>query len=104
MCGCKETRESSEPFVHAKSPIEEGVLSEQTVQAVLRSWSIQDAVADIPVLLLPEPIVYLIQHRKWKRLLIMVRWQTTHVEIQRTDADDGKLGLRSNLLCGLQRD
>ena len=75
MCGCKETPESSEPFVHAKAPIEEGVLSEQTVQAVLRSWSIQDAVADIPVLLLPEPIVYLIQHRKWKRLLILVRWQ-----------------------------
>ena len=45
---------------------------------VLRAWGITDTTADnVPVLLLPEPIVYLIINKQWQHLVLLTRWHAT---------------------------
>jgi hypothetical protein len=41
---------------------------------VLREWGAQHAAHDIPTLLLPEPIAFLLAHGQWHQLLVLTRW------------------------------
>ena len=44
------------------------------VKEVLRSWGIEGSAEDVPILLLPDPIGFLIFQRKWTSLILRTKW------------------------------
>eukprot|EP00972_Heterocapsa_arctica_P052622 7743667-Heterocapsa_arctica.AAC.1 len=45
-----------------------------SAKALLRAWGVDSAAADLPVLLLPFPIAYVVSVRGWDNLLLKAAW------------------------------
>ena len=45
-----------------------------SVQEQLDLWGLGDVAASIPMLLAPWPLAFLVARRRWKRLLLLLRW------------------------------
>ena len=51
-------------------------LGEESVDRVLSTWNCDRRPEDIPVLLLPWPIVYLVFNGSWSSILLLLRWHS----------------------------
>ena len=48
--------------------------TETSVSDILAQWGLDISPEDIPVLAMPQPIVYLIGRRKWSTILLRTEW------------------------------
>ena len=53
--------------------------SELCAEGVLRTWGVAEPAGDIPVLLVPEAVLFLIMNRQWQHIVILARWHDTLV-------------------------
>ena len=54
---------------------------DKTIKQILHQWGVQtNANKNLPVLVLPEPIAFLILHGKWKTILLQCCWHSRLVD------------------------
>ena len=60
-----------------------------SVADVLAQWGLDISPEDIPVLLMPQPIVYLIGRRKWSTILLRTEWHRLLIDREETISQKG---------------
>ena len=71
-----DNEERVDNFLSSGSDDESRLRFPCNAKTVLHAWGVSESVADLPMLIVPSPIAYLMLNGKWEHVLLRADWHT----------------------------